>query len=104
MPHSPSGASARPSPHVLIKSLELSALHPARIRDMARLNGTRSRKPPSPPKRDGRDKPGHDSLVLHMTTTVARLACDQPTARRLAPYLRESLDPESTACAAFEGE
>jgi ribosomal protein L11 methyltransferase len=39
-----------------------------------------------------------------MPTTVARLACDQPTARRLAAYLGESLDPESTACAAFEGD
>jgi ribosomal protein L11 methyltransferase len=39
-----------------------------------------------------------------MTTTVARLACDQPTARRLAAYLGESLDPEGTACAAFEGD
>src|ERR1035437_8082633 len=42
MPHSPSGASARPSPHVLIKSLELSALHTSRIQDMVRLNGNRS--------------------------------------------------------------
>jgi ribosomal protein L11 methyltransferase len=39
-----------------------------------------------------------------MTTTLARLACDQPTARRLAAYLGESLDPEATACAAFEGD
>jgi ribosomal protein L11 methyltransferase len=39
-----------------------------------------------------------------MPTTVARLACDQPTARRLAAYLGESLDPEGTACAAFEGD
>jgi ribosomal protein L11 methyltransferase len=39
-----------------------------------------------------------------MTTTVACLACDQPTARRLAAYLGESLDPEGTACAAFEGD
>ncbi len=39
-----------------------------------------------------------------MTTTVARLACDQPTARRLAAYLGESLDPEATACAAFEDD
>src|ERR1035437_7478310 len=42
MPRSPSGASARPSPHVLIKSLELSALHTSQIRDMVRLNGNRS--------------------------------------------------------------
>ena len=39
-----------------------------------------------------------------MTTTIARLACDQPTARRLAAYLGESLDPEATACAAFEDD
>src|ERR1017187_7029266 len=43
MPRSPSGASARPSPRVLIKSLELNALHTSRIRDMVRLNGNRSR-------------------------------------------------------------
>src|ERR1039458_4813623 len=42
MPRSPSGASARPSPRVLIKSLELNALHTSRIRDMVRLNGNRS--------------------------------------------------------------
>ena len=39
-----------------------------------------------------------------MVTTVARLACNQPTARRLAAYLGESLDPEATACAAFEDD
>src|SRR5512147_444228 len=40
----------------------------------------------------------------HMTspTTVARLPCDEQTARRLAAYLAESLDAEDTACAAFE--
>src|SRR5262245_42782450 len=37
-------------------------------------------------------------------TTVARLACDEPTARRLAAFLGESLDPENAACAAFEDE
>src|SRR5450759_603333 len=47
MPRSPSGASARPSPRVLIKSLERNALHTSRIRDMVRLNGNRS-KIPSP--------------------------------------------------------
>jgi ribosomal protein L11 methyltransferase len=41
---------------------------------------------------------------MNATTTVARLACDQPTARRLAAYLGESLDPEGTACTAFEGD
>jgi ribosomal protein L11 methyltransferase len=35
-------------------------------------------------------------------TTVARLACDEQTARRLAAYLGESLDADDTACAAFE--
>src|ERR1019366_5832524 len=43
MPHSPSGASARPSPHVSIKSLELNALHISQIQDMVHLNGNRSR-------------------------------------------------------------
>jgi ribosomal protein L11 methyltransferase len=37
-----------------------------------------------------------------MTTTAARLACDEPTARRLAAYLGESLD--DAVCAAFEGD
>lgn len=39
-----------------------------------------------------------------MNTTVARLVCDQPTARRLATFFSECLDPDDTACAAFEGE
>ena len=39
-----------------------------------------------------------------MTTTVARLACDQPTARRLAAYLGEIFGADDTACAAFEGD
>jgi ribosomal protein L11 methyltransferase len=38
-----------------------------------------------------------------MTTTVARLACDQPTARRLAAFLGESLNADDIVCAAFEG-
>ncbi len=37
-------------------------------------------------------------------TSVARLLCDEPTARRLATFFSECLDPEDTACAAFEGE
>jgi ribosomal protein L11 methyltransferase len=37
-------------------------------------------------------------------TTVARLACDEKTARRLASFLGESLDAEDTACAAFEND
>jgi ribosomal protein L11 methyltransferase len=37
-------------------------------------------------------------------TTVVRLLCDEPTARRLATYFSECLDPEDTACAAFEGD
>ena len=36
-----------------------------------------------------------------MTVTVARLACDEPTARRLAASLGEALD--DVVCAAFEG-
>src|SRR5581483_5797958 len=35
-------------------------------------------------------------------TVVARLTSDEPTARRLAAVLGESLDTESAACAAFE--
>jgi ribosomal protein L11 methyltransferase len=41
---------------------------------------------------------------MNAPTTVARLTCDEPTARRLASYLGETLDPENAACAAFEGE
>jgi len=41
---------------------------------------------------------------MNAPTTVARLICDESTARRLASYLGESLDSEETACAAFEGE
>jgi ribosomal protein L11 methyltransferase len=37
-------------------------------------------------------------------TTVARLPCDEKTARRLASFLGESLDAEDSACAAFEGD
>jgi len=39
-----------------------------------------------------------------MSTTVARLACDQPTARRIAAYLGEIFSADDTACAAFEGD
>ena len=39
-----------------------------------------------------------------MSTTVARLACDQPTARRIAAYLGEIFGADDTACAAFEGD
>ena len=38
-----------------------------------------------------------------MTTAAARLVCDEPTARRLASYLAETLDAEDCVCAAFEG-
>ncbi len=37
-------------------------------------------------------------------TSVARLICDETTARRLATYFSECLDPDDTACAAFEGD
>jgi ribosomal protein L11 methyltransferase len=50
---------------------------------------------------DGRVKPGHDES---MTTTVARLACDEPTARRVAAYLGEIFGGDGTICAAFEGD
>src|SRR6185312_10027842 len=39
---------------------------------------------------------------MNSSTTVAKLACDEHTARRLAAFLGESLDPEETVCAAFE--
>ena len=39
---------------------------------------------------------------MNSPTTVARLACDEPTARRLAAFLGESLDAEDVACVAFE--
>src|SRR5262245_6778137 len=39
---------------------------------------------------------------MNAPTTVARLACDEPTARRLAAFLGESLDKEDAAYAAFE--
>jgi len=41
---------------------------------------------------------------MNAPTTVARLICDESTARRLASYLGESLNSEDAACAAFEGE
>lgn len=41
---------------------------------------------------------------MDQPTTVARLSCDEKTARHLAAYLGESLDPENTACAAFEDD
>lgn len=40
---------------------------------------------------------------MNAATTVARLVCDEPTARRLAAYMSDRLDPD-TACAAFEGD
>jgi len=39
-----------------------------------------------------------------MSTTVARLACDEPTARRLAATLGEVFDADDTVCAAFEDD
>ena len=43
-------------------------------------------------------------LRMDAPTTVARLACDQPTARRIAAYLGEIFSADDTACAAFEGD
>lgn len=37
-------------------------------------------------------------------TTVARLVCDQPTARRIAAYLGEIFGDDDAACSAFEGD
>jgi ribosomal protein L11 methyltransferase len=39
---------------------------------------------------------------MNAPTTVARLTCDETTARRLASTLGETLDSEAAACAAFE--
>jgi ribosomal protein L11 methyltransferase len=41
---------------------------------------------------------------MSVPTTVARLSCDESTARRLAAYLGDSLDPEDSVCAAFEDD
>ena len=41
---------------------------------------------------------------MNAPTTVARLACDEATARRLAAYLGENLDAEHVACGAFESD
>jgi len=41
---------------------------------------------------------------MNAPTTVARLTCDEPTARRLAACLGESLDDAGIVCAAFEGD
>ena len=43
-------------------------------------------------------------LRMDAPTTVARLACDQPTARRIVAYLGEIFGADDTACAAFEGD
>src|SRR6476659_3395649 len=37
-------------------------------------------------------------------TNVARLVCDEPTARRVAAYLGEMFGGEDCVCAAFEGD
>jgi ribosomal protein L11 methyltransferase len=41
---------------------------------------------------------------MNDSTTVARLACDEPTARRLLAALGESLDTGDVVCSAFEGD
>src|SRR5215813_4364952 len=41
---------------------------------------------------------------MNAPSTVARLSCDEPTARRLAAFLGESLDATDSACAAFEDD
>ena len=41
---------------------------------------------------------------MNAPTIVARLSCDEPTARRLAAFLGESLDAVDAACAAFEDD
>jgi len=44
------------------------------------------------------------SRPMDSPTTVARLACDQPTARRIAAYLGEIFGEDDVACAAFEDD
>src|SRR5450759_4302845 len=58
MPRSPSGASARPSPRISIKSLELNALHTSQIQDMVHLNGNRSNRDSPDDSRIGADVRG----------------------------------------------
>jgi ribosomal protein L11 methyltransferase len=41
---------------------------------------------------------------MNAPSTVARLACDETTARRIAAYLGEILDTEEAACGAFEDD
>jgi len=41
---------------------------------------------------------------MNAPTTAARLVCDEKSARSIADYLGETLDPTDTACAAFEDE
>ena len=41
---------------------------------------------------------------MNAPTTIARLSCDEPTARRLAAFLGESLDNADSACAAYEDD
>jgi len=43
-------------------------------------------------------------LRMDAPTTVARLVCDQPTARRIAAYLGEIFGADDAACAAFEDD
>jgi ribosomal protein L11 methyltransferase len=39
--------------------------------------------------------------MIEGSTTLAHLSCDEPTARRLADFLAENLDPTGCVCAAF---
>lgn len=41
---------------------------------------------------------------MQSATTVARLSCDEPTARRLADAVSANLDPDDCACAALVGD
>src|SRR5450759_2285795 len=82
MPRSPSGASARPSPRVLIKSLERNALHTSRIRDMVRLNGNRS----SRGKHTFTDSAGVELVGIaaartHATTKIRDMRASVPAGR-----------------------
>src|SRR5450759_1883637 len=79
MPRSPSGASARPSPRVSIKSLELNALHTSQIQDMVHLNGNRSKAKKS--KKAKRGAPARKKKGLKTATPAKK----RPAAKKPAP-------------------
>ncbi|MGD0332228.1 MAG: transposase, partial [Xanthobacteraceae bacterium] len=81
---SPSGASARPSPRVSIKSLELNALHTSRIQDMVDLNGNRSKRG---------DIVMMDSLPVHKVAGVREVIEAAGAKLRYLPKYSPDLNP-----------